>query len=123
MLSSKAIYNLIVLIVLFVVVNVITGCSKDDDSSDCAFIGKWCVEHPASGNCLVSSNFLEFRADGELLQFGTSFFTWESSDCETIDIVHNATGMKSAEYFVHEVNDSTMLIDIGIGPTELWRVD
>ncbi|MBL0007183.1 MAG: hypothetical protein IPP25_08370 [Saprospiraceae bacterium] len=112
--------NKLLLLLLFVFT--IFSCSKEKDSSPtCEFIGKWCQPNPATNDCLLGVE-LEFRSNGELYQFGTTAFTWESSDCERIDIIHNVSGMKSAEYNVISISGDNMTIDIGIGPTDMIRV-
>lgn len=97
------------------------SCGKDDDSESCAFIGKWCTENPLNtGECYSLGLTMEFRRNGELLQMGALVFDWESNDCETIDLIHRASGQKSGEYKVISVTDTKLVIDIG-GRTELIK--
>lgn len=112
--------NIILLILFLISLSSILSCSKDDSRS-CKFIGKWCTESPVTGDCLLGVE-LEFRENGDLLQFGTAFFKWESKDCKTIDVINKPTGFKSAEYIVYSVSENTMSIDIGAGPVEYIRV-
>jgi hypothetical protein len=100
----------------------IFSCSKDNDSQkSCEFIGKWCQPNPVTNSCFVGVE-LEFRSNGELLQLGTTFFNWESSDCKIIKVIHKASGMKASEYNVISISGNKMTIDIGSGPTDMIRV-
>lgn len=117
-------YFLPIVVLLFV------GCGGDDDDleedtnmtmSSCEFIGQWCHFVPSTNNCLTGVE-LEFRENGELLLQSTTFFTWESDDCMTIDVINTPTGIKSAEYNVIEVTDSTLTIDIGVGASVYNKV-
>lgn len=103
------------------------SCSSEDSSSenpDCDFVGKWCTESPFSANtCWTLGGItLEFREDGELVQNGTTFFTWKSTDCQLIDIHHNATGDKVQEYTIISLDGDRMTINIG-AETDLIRTN
>ena len=115
--NSDMKFNIYVALMTFLFM--ICSCSKDENKTNCEFIGKWCTENPATGDCFGVE--LEFRENGDFIQLGTTFFTWESDDCITIDIIHKSTGDKSAEYVVHSVSETTLRIDIGTGVTELTR--
>ena len=109
------------LLLLIVSISLLSCSKKDTSSASCEFVGKWCQPNPATNDCLVGTE-LEFRQNGELIQSGTSFFTWKSSDCKKIEVIHTATGMKIAEYNVISISGNNMNIDIGAGPTYMIRV-
>ena len=103
---------------MFVLSLVFLSCKKEDDpagSQNCPFIGKWCTEDPISpGQCSQLGGItLEFRSNGELLQLGTTAFTWKSSDCKTIELYHKASGQKAQEYKVISISGNRMRIDVG----------
>lgn len=97
------------------------GCGKDDNSSNCQFVGKWCPKDAFDfGSCSTLTN-IEFRSNGEAL-IVAAVLMWESSDCKRIDFVDKTTGTKVAEYNVISISGANMTLDTGGGPVDYVRL-
>lgn len=94
---------------------IISACSKDDNTPDCEFIGKWCTPSALNPNeCSgLFGTYMEFRANGDLLLLNTGTQKWESTDCKTIKVINKGTGLVAAEYEVLYIDANNMTIDIG----------
>lgn len=106
----KKLLYLIVLVFIFS-----CGDKEDDINTNCKFIGKWCTEDPFNAGQCWSLGVLkfEFKSNGELIQNGTTFFTWKSDDCKTINVFSKGTGSKVTTYEVVSVSDTRLTLDIG----------
>lgn len=96
------------------------SCSKDNANANCDFIGKWCSVI-LNGDCVIGIE-LEFRSDGEFIQLGAAANSWESDNCETIDIISNTLNEKIQEFRVISISSDKMTLDAGAGPTEYTRI-
>ena len=98
----------------------VLSCSKDSTNLNCDFIGKWC-QVLFGTDCSIGIEY-EFRANGELYQLNALTGSWESGDCETIEVFATATNQKLHEFKIISVTSDKLTMDVGVGPIEYTRV-
>lgn len=108
--------------IVLLVMTLITqfSCSKSESSSNCDFIGEWCLDL-GFGSCkdfngnMTTAPFI-IKSDGEMIQNGVPY-TWKSDNCSTVEATLKSASIISI--WTLTVKDSNILVfDPGFGVTQ-----
>ena len=96
------------------------SCSKSESSSNCEFIGEWCLNlgfgpcKDFNGNKTTPPFII--KADGEMIQNGAEY-TWKSDNCSTVKVTLKNAPISSI-WTLTVKNTDILVYDPGAGITQ-----